>query len=107
MQYYTRALSLTSELRESGENISKADMVSTIMSGLPREYNLVKTTINASGVMAAFDRLKMILINEKSNMVGDENMVEQAIMHCDQREVSRQPSFARLGHAKQRKKFNG
>ena len=41
MQYYTRALSLVSELRESGENISETDMVATIMNGLPREYNLV------------------------------------------------------------------
>ena len=107
MQYYTRALSLASELRESGENISETDMVATIMNGLPREYNLVKTTINASGVMPALDRLKMILINEESNMIGDGDMPVHGSTQYDQGEISSQPSFARLGHAKQRKKFTG
>eukprot|EP00963_Diacronema_lutheri_P003024 scaffold244_cov372-Pavlova_lutheri.AAC.4 len=33
MQYYTRALSLASKLRESGEKISEADIVATISMG--------------------------------------------------------------------------
>ena len=105
MQYYTRALSLASELRESGEKISETDMVATIMNGLPRKYNLVKVTIHASGGMPALDRLKMILINEESDMVGDGDMLVHGNTQYEQGEISSQPSFARLGHAKQRKKF--
>ena len=52
---YTRALSFASELRESGENILETDMAAIIMNGLPRKHNLVKTTINSSGVLPALD----------------------------------------------------
>eukprot|EP00963_Diacronema_lutheri_P001188 scaffold75_cov392-Pavlova_lutheri.AAC.2 len=108
MQYYTRALSLASELRESGEKISEADIVATTLNGLPRDYNLVKTTINASGEMPTLDRLKMILVNEEYNMQGDDVVMEQAHMNHDRSETRSQPLVARVGHAKEKKrKFNG
>ena len=108
MQYYTRALSLASELRESGESISEADIVATTLNGLPREYNLVKTTINASGEMPTLDRLKMILVNEEYNMQGEDTMVDQVNINLDRSNVADQPLAARVGHAKQRnRKFNG
>ena len=108
MPYYTRALSLASELRESGESISEADIVATTLNGLPREYNLVKTTINANGEMPTLDRLKMILVNEEYNMQGEDTMVDQVNINLDRSNVTDQPLAARVGHAKQRnRKFNG
>ena len=49
ISYYTRVLAIVSELHEAGERICEADLVATILNGLPQDFHLVRTAINING----------------------------------------------------------
>lgn len=115
ISYYTRALALVSELHEAGERISEADLVATILNGLPQDFHLVRTAINTSGEMPTLDRLRSILVNEEYNLSvykqRKQNQQEETVPSQTPPGVITLPCHANIGHLKhnpkKKKKFSG